>query len=168
MFNKHLLVLGVGNILLGDDGAGVRVIRKLGKEYLFSENVELYDGGTLGIRLLEPVCRADFAIVVDAVRAGGIPGDIYRIEGEDLSKKIPQKISIHELNVAEVLIYAEELGRKPETVVIGIEPGDWTSWSAELSKPIRNRMEAFVAAVLVEIEKAGGSWKRAEQPVRKG
>ena len=70
MLDKHILVLGVGNILLGDEGTGVRVIQRLEDRYVFSENVELYDGGTLGLKLLEPICRSDFAIVVDIVRAG--------------------------------------------------------------------------------------------------
>jgi hydrogenase maturation protease len=166
MTDKHILVLGVGNILLGDEGTGVRVIQKLEDEYVFPENVELYDGGTLGLKLLEPICRADFAIVVDIVRAGGVPGSIYRIEEKDLSKKIPYKSSLHELNIVETLIYAEELGNKPETVVIGIEPGDWTSWSADLTEPVRNRMDDIVAAVLAEIKKAGGSWEKIEHPVK--
>ncbi|HYA40043.1 MAG TPA: HyaD/HybD family hydrogenase maturation endopeptidase [Syntrophobacteraceae bacterium] len=166
MSDKHILVLGVGNILLGDEGTGVRVVQKLEDEYVFSENVELYDGGTLGLKLLEPICRSDFAIVVDIVRAGGSPGAIYRIAEKDLSKKIPYKSSLHELNIVETLIYAEELGNKPETVVIGIEPGDWSSWSTRLSGAVQDRMEDFVAAVLEEIEKAGGSWKKIEQPVK--
>ena len=58
----------------------------------------------------------------------------------------------------------KSLGISLETVVIGIEPGDWTSWSTELTEPVRNRMEDFIAAVLEEISKAGGSWKKAEQP----
>jgi hydrogenase maturation protease len=164
MFDKHILVLGVGNILLGDEGTGVRVIQRLEDQYVFSENVELYDGGTLGLKLLEPICRSDFAIVVDIVRAGGAPGAIYRIPERDLSKKIPYKSSLHELNIVETLIYAEELGKKPETVVIGIEPGDWTSWCTELTEPVRNRMDDVIAAVLKEISKAGGSWTKADQP----
>ena len=164
MLDKHILVLGVGNILLGDEGTGVRVIQWLEDQYVFSENVELYDGGTLGLKLLEPICRSDFAIVVDIVRGGGAPGTIYRIPERDLSKKIPYKSSLHELNIVETLIYAEELGNKPETVVIGIEPGDWTSWCTELTEPVRNRMDDVIAAVLKEISKAGGSWTKAEQP----
>ncbi len=166
MTDKHILVLGVGNILLGDEGTGVRVIQKLEEEYVFSENVELYDGGTLGLKLLEPICRSDFAIVVDIVRAGGAPGTIYRIVEKDMPRKIPYKSSLHELNIVETLIYADELGNKPETVVIGIEPGDWTSWSTSLTEPVRNRMEEFVEVVLEEIKQAGGSWEKLEQPVK--
>jgi hydrogenase maturation protease len=166
MVDKRILVLGVGNLLLGDEGTGVRVIQRLEDEYVFSENVELYDGGTLGLKLLEPICRSDFAIVVDIVRGGGAPGSIYRIPEKDLSKKIPYKSSLHELNIVETLIYAEELGNKPETVVVGIEPGEWRSWSTELSEAVGNRMEDFVAVVLMEIEKAGGSWQKVDQPVK--
>ncbi|MDR3556500.1 MAG: hydrogenase maturation protease [Syntrophobacteraceae bacterium] len=166
MSEKHILVLGVGNLLLGDEGAGVRVIEKLEDEYVFSQNVELYDGGTLGLRLLEPLSQADCAILVDIVRAGGAPGTLYRIAEKDLFKKIPYKCSLHELNIVEALIYAEELGKKPETVVIGIEPLEFSACSTELSDPVRSRMEDIVTAVLKEIEKAGGSWKKAEQPVR--
>jgi hydrogenase maturation protease len=166
MTDKHVLVLGVGNILLGDEGTGVRVIQKLEEEYVFSENVELYDGGTLGLKLLEPICRADFAIVVDIVRAGGAPGTIYRIPEKDLPKKIPYKSSLHELNIVETLIWAEELGNKPETVVIGIEPGEWTSWNTKLTEHVGSRMGDIVAAVLKEIEKAGGSWEKLKQPVK--
>ena len=164
MFDKHILVLGVGNILLGDEGTGVRVIQRLEDQYVFSENVELYDGGTLGLKLLEPICRSDFAIVVDIVRAGGAPGTIYRIAESDLPKKIPYKSSLHELNIVETLIYADELGNKPETVVIGIEPGDWTSWSTELTEPVRNRMEDFIAAVLDEVTKPEAPGKKLNNP----
>jgi hypothetical protein len=70
------------------------------------------------------------------------------------------------LNIVETLIYVEELGNKPETVVIGIEPGDWTSWSTELTEPVRNRMEDIIAVVLREIEKAGGSWKKNDRAAK--
>ncbi len=166
MSDKKILVLGVGNLLLGDEGTGVRVIQKLEEEYIFSENVELFDGGTQGLRLLEPICRSDFTIVVDIVRGGGKPGVIYRIDEKDLPKKIPYKSSLHELNIVETLIYAEELGNKPETIVVGIEPGEWTSWSTELTEPVRTRIEDVVALVLEEIEKAGGSWEKTDNPVK--
>ena len=164
MSQKRILVLGVGNILLGDEGTGVRVIEKLEDEYIFPGNVRLYDGGTLGLRLLDPIFESDYAIVIDIVRGGGVPGSIYRIPEEDLPKKIPYKSSLHELNMVETLIYAEELGHRPTAVVIGIEPGDWTSWSTGLTEPVQNRMEDIVAAVLEEIVKAGGSWQKNECP----
>lgn len=166
MPGKRILVLGVGNILLGDEGTGVRVIEKLEDEYSFSGNVELLDGGTLGLRLLDPIVESGYVIVVDVVRGGGVPGSIYRITQDEMSKKLPYKSSLHELNLVETLIFAEELGNRPEAVVIGVEPGDWTSWSTELTEPVRNRLEDIVARVLEEVERAGGTWRKLETPAR--
>jgi hydrogenase maturation protease len=166
MAQKHILVMGVGNLLLGDEGTGVRVIEKLEDEYVFSQNVELYDGGTLGLKLLDPISQADYAILIDIVRAGGPPGTVYRIEEKDLFKKIPYKCSLHELNIVEALIFAEELGNKPETVVIGIEPVEFSECSTQLSTVVLNRMEDIVSAVLKEIERAGGTWKKADEPIK--
>ncbi|MCE5333794.1 MAG: HyaD/HybD family hydrogenase maturation endopeptidase [Desulfobacteraceae bacterium] len=166
MTAKRILVLGVGNILLGDEGTGVRVIEKLEDEYQFPENVVLYDGGTVGLRLLDPISEADFVVVIDIVRGGSAPGTIYRIPEEDLPKKIPYKSSLHELNLVETLIYSEELGNKPDAVVIGVEPGDWTSWSTELTEPVRSSMEGIVSAVLEEVKRAGGSWRKRQRPLQ--
>jgi len=166
MSQKRILVLGVGNILLGDEGTGVWIVHKLEDEYEFSENVRLYDGGTLGLRLLDPIFEADYVIVVDIVRGGGAPGTIYRIPEADLPKKIPYKSSLHELNMVETLVYSEVLGNHPEAVVFGIEPGDWTSWCTNLTEPVSSRLEDITAAVLEEIEKAGGSWKKRDQPIQ--
>lgn len=166
MTQKRILILGVGNILLGDEGTGVRVIEKLEDEYTFSGNVELYDGGTLGLRLLDPIFDSDYVIVIDIVRGGGPPGTIYRIPEKDLPKKIPYKSSLHELNMVETLVYAEILGNHPEAVVFGIEPGDWTSWDTQMTEPVRSRMDDIVAAVLEEVAKAGGSWQKREKPLQ--
>lgn len=166
MSQKRILILGVGNILLGDEGTGVRVIEKLEDEYIFSENVVLYDGGTLGLRLLDPIFDSDYVIVIDVVRGGGKPGTIYRIPEEDLPKKIPYKSSLHELNMVETLVYAEILGNHPKAVVFGVEPGDWTSWNTQMTEPVLSRMDDIVAHVLEEVGKAGGSWQKREQPLQ--
>lgn len=166
MSQKRILILGVGNILLGDEGTGVRVVEKLEDEYIFSENVELYDGGTLGLRLLDPIFDSDYVIVIDIVRGGGPPGTIYRIPEKDLPKKIPYKSSLHELNMVETLVYAEILGNHPEAVVFGIEPGEWTSWNTRMTETVRGRMDDIVAAILEEVVKAGGSWQKREQPLQ--
>ena len=79
MQEKQILVLGVGNILLRDEGIGVRIIEQLQSNYCFSANVELMDGGTLGLRLLDPIAQAEHLIVVDAVQNGQAPGTLYRL-----------------------------------------------------------------------------------------
>ena len=82
----RITILGVGNILLRDEGVGVRVVEELKKGYTFPENVSLVDGGTQGLWLLATIQESDHLIVVDAVLGGGEPGSLYRLEREDLPK----------------------------------------------------------------------------------
>ncbi len=155
---RRILVLGVGNILYTDEGVGVRLLEKILSEYDFSENVTLLDGGTLGIKLMDPIMSCDFLIVVDAVLGGDQPGSVYRLTGEDLRKSIAFKDSMHQTDLVDTLIYCDLAGNRPEAVVIGIEPFDYQTMALEVSAPIAERMEPFARAVLGEIEKAGGSF----------
>ncbi|RPJ06486.1 MAG: HyaD/HybD family hydrogenase maturation endopeptidase [Deltaproteobacteria bacterium] len=158
MEEKRILVLGVGNVLLRDEGIGVRVVEKLQDEYCFSSNVELMDGGTLGLRLLDPISGTDFLIVVDAVQNGGPPGTIYRLPAEELEKRVAFRNSLHQLDLVETLAYAEVLGHRPGAVIVGIEPADISPWGTELTDTVGSRMTEMCACVLREIEKAGGSY----------
>jgi hydrogenase maturation protease len=147
-----ILVLGVGNILLRDEGVGVRVVEALQSRFEFSPHVELVDGGTLGLRLLEPVQRATSLIVVDAIRNGGPPGTIYRLSTQELRGSVRAKESLHQLDLLDTLGYAELLGNIPETVVLGIEPEDISPWGTELTETVRSRLEDLIRMVLDEIE----------------
>lgn len=158
MGEKRILVLGVGNILLRDEGAGVRVIEALEAGYFFSPNVTLLDGGTLGLRLLDPISQADHLILVDAVQNGGAPGTLYFLDGENLFKRVTFKNSMHQLDLQEALAYAEVLGNSPSAVVIGIEPADISPWGLDLTEPVQSGIEAMTHLVLQEIEKAGGTY----------
>ncbi|MGA7879203.1 MAG: HyaD/HybD family hydrogenase maturation endopeptidase [Desulfoferrobacter sp.] len=156
--NKRILVLGVGNVLLQDEGVGVRVVENLQSHYCFSANVELMDGGTLGLRLLDPIAETDYLIVVDAVQNGKPPGTLYRLPAEELAKRLTFKNSLHQLNLVETLAYAEILGNRPEAVIIGIEPQDISPWGMELTPIVQSRLEDLCLEVLTEIESAGGSY----------
>lgn len=158
MDQKHILVLGVGNILLRDEGIGVRVVEKLQHDYTFSPNVRLLDGGTLGLRLLEPITEADYLIVVDAVQTSQPPGTIEIMSLAALRKRISLKNSLHQLDLLETLAHAQFLESLPETVIVGIEPEDTVTLSLELSETVRYRLEGLVSSVLQEIDKAGGGY----------
>ncbi len=158
MAPKHILVLGVGNILLRDEGLGVRVVEKLQQDYAFSPNVRILDGGTLGLKLLEPIIAADFLIVVDAIQNGQPPGTITRVSPAVLCKRIAFKKSLYQLDLLETLAHAAFLESLPATVIIGIEPEDTTSLSLELSKTVRSRMQDLVRNVLQEIAGVGGGY----------
>jgi hydrogenase maturation protease len=155
----RILLLGVGNILLRDEGVGVKTVLELDKEYDFSPNVQLLDGGTLGLRLLDPICEADHVIVVDAVRNGQPPGTLYRLDADDLHKSLTFKNSLHQFDLMETLAFAEVLGKRPSAVVVGIEPEDISPWGLELTDTIRPWMPELCSRVLEEVTKAGG-WYR--------
>jgi hydrogenase maturation protease len=156
MAAQRILVLGVGNILLKDEGVGVRVIEQLQAEYSFSPNVRLMDGGTLGIRLLDDITGADHLIVVDAVRNDQPPGTLYRLPAEELTRCVSFKNSLHQTGLLETLAYAEMLEQRPTTVVIGIEPEDISPWGTELTPSVLEHMAALLDNVLKEIRQAGG------------
>ena len=158
MGEKQILVLGVGNILLCDEGIGVRIVEKLQQNYTFSPNVRLLDGGTLGLRLLEPITEADVLIVVDAIISGQPPGTLERLPLAALRSRISIKNSLHQLDLLETLAHAQFLESLPETTFIGIEPEDTCSLSLELSDSIRARREELASAVLREISRAGGGY----------
>ncbi|WP_051693930.1 HyaD/HybD family hydrogenase maturation endopeptidase [Desulfohalovibrio reitneri] len=161
--DKRILVMGVGNVLYTDEGLGVRVVEHLNAKYTFSGNVTLYDGGTLGMRLMEPIMESDFLIVVDAVLGDGDPGSTYRLTGDDLRKSLAFKNSMHQTDLIDTLIYCDIAGHRPEAVVVGVEPFDFQTMSVELSEPIKASLEGILRAVLDEIAAAGGSWSEAER-----
>jgi hydrogenase maturation protease len=160
---QRILVLGVGNILLKDEGVGVRVIEQLQAGYAFSANVRLMDGGTLGIRLLDDITAADHLIVVDAVRNDQPPGTLYRLPAEELRRCVSFKNSLHQTGLLETLAYAEMLGQRPSTVVVGIEPADISPWGTELTSSVRQRLEELAERVLEEIQRAGGEATKVDQ-----
>lgn len=155
---KRILVMGVGNILWTDEGLGVRTVEYLERTYDFPDNVTLYDGGTLGMRLMEPIMNSDLLIIVDAVLGDGQPGDIYRLTGDDLRKSLAFKNSMHQTDLVDTLIYCEIAGHRPEAVVIGVEPYDFQTMAVEVSPCIAGRMPDIAAKVLDEIAQAGGTF----------
>ncbi len=166
---KRILVLGVGNVLLHDEGVGVRVIERLAADYEFSENVELMDGGTLGVRLLDPIVQADHVIVVDAVRNGEPPGTLYFLDADFLAKRVAFKNSLHQADMVETLAYAEMLGKRPIAVIVGVEPEDISPWGLELTEIVAAQVPEMCRRVLDEVEKAGGTYRRRspEEPSAK-
>ncbi|WP_045211088.1 HyaD/HybD family hydrogenase maturation endopeptidase [Desulfonatronovibrio magnus] len=160
---KNILVLGVGNILLGDEGIGVRIVEKLEQEYEFSENVRLMDGGTLGIRLMEYIMDCDFLIVVDAVLNKHPPGTVYRLEGNDLRKSMAFKDSMHQADLLETLTHCELIGSRPESVIIGIEPKEYEPWSEKLTFEVERKIDDLCKAVLDEISAAGGTFRLKQE-----
>jgi hydrogenase maturation protease len=82
MNDAHIMIMGVGNILFTDEGFGIRVVEELERRFVFPDNVSIVDGGVLGVSLLGVISEADQLIVVDVIRNKGVPGELYRLEGD--------------------------------------------------------------------------------------
>ncbi len=119
-----ILILGIGNILLRDEGVGVRVIEAMGDMTLPPE-VELVDGGTAGADLLDVIADRRKVIVIDAMNADVEPGTILRLGVEDLAAPASPDVSLHEIGLLESLSMARHLGCAPQEVVIfGVRPAE--------------------------------------------
>lgn len=158
MHTQKILVLGVGNILLHDEGIGVHVIRHLEAHYVFSDEVTLLDGGTLGMRLLDAISKADCVIIADTLCGNAPPGTLFRLTNEDLQSRVAAKNSLHQVSFLETLAYASFLGMLPETVLIGCEPEDLSAWGMELSTAVAAVKSEMISMILREIQAAGGSY----------
>jgi hydrogenase maturation protease len=147
---QDILILGIGNILLKDEGVGVHVINKI-KGMNLPDNVEVIDGGTAGLDLTDFIANRKKVIVVDTVKAGEKPGTIYRLTEENLDIKPKAIMSFHDIDFLDALYMSKTMGEKPEeVVVIGIEPKDMSD-GIELSPEIEERIPIIINAVLKEI-----------------
>jgi len=119
----RILVLGLGNVLLRDEGIGVWVAESLGREFEFPPEVAMLEGGTLGLDLLPRIDGVERLLLVDAVKLGGEPGEIVRLEGDAVPAVLDVKISPHQVGVQDLLAAARLMGREPPVVVLwGMEP----------------------------------------------
>ncbi len=152
-----VLVLGVGNVLFTDEGLGVHALHQLGSRYQFSDNVALMDGGTLGFKLMESIMGCDVLIVLDAVLGGGEPGTLYRLTGDALRKSLSFKNSLHQTDLVDALVCCGFLGKRPDAVVLGMEPGDYKTPGVGLSAVAETKMPALIKSAVEEIRIAGGA-----------
>ena len=145
-----VLVLGIGNILLRDEGFGPHVIKELQKMELPSF-VELLDGGTAGADLIDFICNRRKVIVIDAIQADVEPGSILRMTAADLTKNLHQGISLHEFGLVETLLMAKQLGCAPKEVVIfGVKSED-KSCGTELTEKMAKALPKVIELIYSEL-----------------
>jgi hydrogenase maturation protease len=148
---KQTTILGIGNILLQDEGFGVRVIEEINRRYRFPDHVQVLDGGTLGMDLLRFITGANRLLVVDAIAGGGEPGDYFRFAGEEVKAYFKDKVSLHELGIKDVLAVLEVLGKPvEEVVVLGVQPQS-LELCLELTPVVAAEIDKTVAAVVAEL-----------------
>lgn len=146
-----LLVLGIGNLLLTDDGVGVWAARKLMEE-VWPEGVVIREAGTFTQDIFYTFGDVERLLVLDVVHAGGRPGSLYLLEEEALVGRVNQRLSIHDIDLLDSLRMAEHyFGRKPALRVLGMEPQNYTTWQIGLSPALEERFPSYLESARTEI-----------------
>lgn len=146
-----VLVLGIGNLVMSDDAVGVIVAQRLQKEYRFADNVEILDGGTLGLDLLPKLENITNLIMIDAVETGKPAGTCVRLSGQELPIALQTKISPHQMGLKDLLAVSELMGHSPkEMVLIGVQPGS-IEMDVGLTPEVEAELETLVSNVLTEL-----------------
>jgi hydrogenase maturation protease len=152
---SEMLVLGLGNVLLGDDGAGPAVIARLRDRYHVPSCARLFDGGTLGLSLLPYLEDARRVILVDAVAADAPAGTLVRLEGADVGPAVATRLSPHQVGVADLLEGARWHDREPERLVLlGVVP-ESIELGVGLSGPVLRALPRLVDLVCAEAQACG-------------
>jgi hydrogenase maturation protease len=158
--NSSLLILGLGNVLLRDDGVGSAAVAALVDVYEPPPGVSVLDGGTLGLSLLPYLEDAANVILVDAVRADAPPGTLVRLEGDDVGPVVATRLSPHQIGVADLLNGAQWCGRYPARVLLlGIVP-ESLDLEVGVSPPVAAALPALVEWVLEEAQVCGFEFSR--------
>jgi len=149
---RRILVIGIGNVLMRDDGLGVHVIERLKVLYHMPPNVRFVDGGTLGLSLLPLLDGITHLLLIDAVRGMGAPGDIVRLRDDEIPAYLATKVSVHEVGLQELLATAGFAGCLPDEIVLwGVEARD-VELGDGLSSVVRDALDELVERVAGELK----------------
>ena len=160
MNHERITILGIGCTLYADQGFGVGVVQALKDRFHFPGNVNLVDGGLLGVGLTGTIGEADRLIAVDAICNGGRPGDIYRLDQEAILERLAGKHHVQHVEFLEALAHCQALDAPPQAVLLGIEPEDTRSVVCELTPGLQARVDDMIAMVLRELDRLGVKYDR--------
>ncbi len=151
-----VLVLGVGNILLGDEGIGVRTINRFKDRYILPSVVEVLDGGTCGLDLLPFIENKSHVLIIDSIQdQDNQPGTIKKIDLNDSFCSFRQKISPHQIGLPEILAMAEMRGCFPQSITLfGVVPKD-ISTGLDLSPEVEKKLEELTELLVSELRDIG-------------
>ena len=148
-------MLGMGNILLEDEGLGIRALEALQREFEFPQEVELLDGGTTGMGLLDDISGREHLLVLDAVQTGEAPGTLVTMRGDDVPVYFGIRVTPHQLGLADVLATLELSGGQPGSVtVLGLVPQS-LELTLELSELIQPKLRDLVQLTIEELTRLG-------------
>lgn len=149
------VVLGIGNTILTDEAAGVRAAMALADAYRIPDNVQVIDGGTSGMEMIEDLSDLDLLVVIDVVKTGAAPGTVVKIAGDDIPVFFRRKLSPHQIALPDVLASLELLGTMPrEIVVLGVEPVS-LELGMEMTPTVAEKIPKLVDMTLTELAARG-------------
>ena len=150
-----ITVLGIGNIILRDEGFGVRAMEYLDEHYRFSHDVRLLDGGTLGPELLHFITGTEKLLILDAVAGDAPAGTVYRFENDAVMAHFQEKMSSHEIGIQDVLAWLTVTDRAiPNVIVLGMQPYEVAA-GLTLSSEMAAALPAFAHRAVEELIRWG-------------
>lgn len=152
--NKKILIIGIGNVLMKDEGIGIHAIHKLvEKNFILSPEIEIIDGGTMGLGILEYMKDKNMIIIIDAVDFKQAPGTIYKFNFNSIKnyKKHPE-YSMHQIDILDTINILHTLyNHFPDIIVIGMQPFD-ISFGLQLSEVAQNKLDELLELVIHELQ----------------
>ncbi len=161
----NIRIIGLGNVLMSDDGFGPYVARVLEAYYEFPASVQVIDAGTPGLDLTPYLMDANVVIFIDTVKAEGEPGEIrtYSLK-EILANAPPPRLTPHDPGVKDALMTVAAAGVGPmEGQLIGVIP-EWVATGVQLSESVRRALAPVAALVVTELERCGARPQRRKTP----
>jgi hydrogenase maturation protease len=166
---RKVLIGGIGNVLLGDDGVGPYVARLLAAHFEFAEGVEVSDLGTPALDLIDHFSANDAVILIDSVHTEADPGAVLLYRKADIMRHSPAvRMDPHSPALVDALLSAELFGVAPaDVLLVGIK-GESFEPVCDLSKPVKDSVERAIAEVLRELDRLGVEYRRRQHPAELG
>ena len=165
--SETICVLGIGNVLWADEGFGVRCIEALQQRYEFAPHVQLIDGGTQGLYLVQHVQQAGRLLIFDAIDYGLAPGELKRVRNEDVPRFMgAKKMSLHQTGFQEVLMLALLTEKYPkEVLLIGCQPEEIEDYGGSLRPVVKQALEEALAVGLDTLRAWGAQPTPRQRPL---
>ncbi len=148
-------VLGIGNIILRDEGFGVHFLRWFSERHTPAGNVRFVDGGTLGYRLIDVISGCRNLIVIDVLKLDDQPGSIYRFTKEEMAIHMPPPTSAHDVSFSDLLFKVELMDELPEIVFLCIVPENISEMAMEMTPVMTARFPKMEALLIAELNRLG-------------
>ncbi len=148
----RISILGIGNILLSDEGVGVHAVNAIKKKYSFSPEIDIIDGGTMGLDLLPIFQTQDKILIIDAVDFNKEPGYVGTLEGSNIPSVLNAKLSVHHIGFSD-LLFAAKLMREtpPEVYLVGIQPKS-LDVGLDMTEEIRVKLDSIIDLTIQKLK----------------